>query len=79
LLGWHCAGGGAAPAHPASKERADFDIRRPHIANLDEGASHWIKLNADADGSFRITNGRTGITKTWECGGAERGAPSPVK
>ena len=26
----------------------------PRIANLDEATSHWIKLVARADGSFRI-------------------------
>jgi beta-lactamase superfamily II metal-dependent hydrolase len=36
-----------------------------HIANLDETTSHWIKLSADADGSFSITNGRTGLRKDW--------------
>ena len=51
------------------------------IANLDEGAAapggpsgappvhmgpaHWIKLSASADGSFTITNGRTGFTKRY--------------
>lgn len=30
------------------------------IANLDETTAHWIKLTAERDGSFSITNGRTG-------------------
>ena len=30
------------------------------IANLDESTAHWIKLSAREDGSFRMTNGRTG-------------------
>jgi len=30
------------------------------IANLDETTSHWIKVSASADGSFRVTNARTG-------------------
>jgi len=33
------------------------------IANLDESTSHWIKLTANADGSFRVTNGRTASSK----------------
>lgn len=33
------------------------------IANLDESASHWIRVSAHADGSFIVTNGRTGLTK----------------
>jgi hypothetical protein len=32
------------------------------IANLDERTTHWIKLSARADGSFQMTNGRTGAT-----------------
>jgi beta-lactamase superfamily II metal-dependent hydrolase len=35
------------------------------IANLDETTGHWIKLSANADGSFRVTNGRTGVTKAY--------------
>jgi len=34
-----------------------------HIANLDESTAHWLKLTANEDGSFRITNGRTGASK----------------
>jgi beta-lactamase superfamily II metal-dependent hydrolase len=39
------------------------------IANLDFGArdrGDWLKLSADNDGSFAITNGRTGWTRTYE-------------
>jgi competence protein ComEC len=32
------------------------------LANLDERTAHWIKVEAHADGSFGITNGRTGAT-----------------
>ena len=35
------------------------------IANLDDSASHWIKLSAKEDGSFTITNARTGATKSY--------------
>ena len=36
------------------------------IANLDEGTTaYWIKLTANEDGSFRILNGRTGVTKPY--------------
>jgi competence protein ComEC len=35
------------------------------IANLDETSAHWIKINANADGSFRVTNGRTGFSKQY--------------
>jgi len=35
------------------------------IANLDTTTSAWLKLSANADGSFTITNGRTGESKTY--------------
>jgi hypothetical protein len=35
------------------------------IANLDESTSHWIKLIAKEDGSFRVLNGRTGEGKSY--------------
>src|SRR5207302_1887757 len=31
-----------------------------YVANLDETTSHWIKLTAKKDGSFRVFNDRTG-------------------
>lgn len=30
------------------------------LANLDETTANWIKVSASPDGSFRVTNGRTG-------------------
>ena len=30
------------------------------LANLDEQTAHWIKVSASDDGTFRVTNGRTG-------------------
>jgi competence protein ComEC len=35
------------------------------IANLDEHTAHWIKLSANDDGSFRLTNARTGMGKSY--------------
>ena len=35
------------------------------IANLDESTHAWIKLVGLTDGSFTITNGRTGITRAY--------------
>jgi hypothetical protein len=32
------------------------------IANLDDRTAHWIKVAGSADGSFAVTNGRTGRT-----------------
>jgi competence protein ComEC len=36
-----------------------------HIANLDESTAHWLKVSAKSDGSFVVTNGRTGATKAY--------------
>ena len=36
------------------------------IANLDESTGHWIKASASEDGSFTVTNGRTGATKNYQ-------------
>jgi beta-lactamase superfamily II metal-dependent hydrolase len=43
----------------------------PFIANVDDGTetSHWIKLVASADGTFRIENARNGFARTY--GGSE--------
>ena len=35
------------------------------IANLDETTAHWIKVRASEDGSFVVTNGRTGQSKSY--------------
>lgn len=35
------------------------------IANLTNATAHWIKLSATADGSFTITNGRTGAVSRY--------------
>jgi len=35
------------------------------IANLDDSTAHWIKLTASADGTFHVTNGRTGADKVY--------------
>jgi beta-lactamase superfamily II metal-dependent hydrolase len=35
------------------------------IANLDETTGHWIKLSARDDGSFTVTNQRTGATTSY--------------
>jgi hypothetical protein len=58
-----------------------FNKPEPFIANLEDGSSatttapsaaavhlgaaHWIKLSAQADGAFTVTNGRTGYTKRY--------------
>jgi beta-lactamase superfamily II metal-dependent hydrolase len=41
------------------------NVSEERIANLDSGTAHWIKLSANADGSFRVMNGRTGVWKNY--------------
>jgi competence protein ComEC len=35
------------------------------LANLDESTAHWIKASARDDGSFTVTNGRTGASQRY--------------
>lgn len=42
------------------------NVADDHIANLDERTSAWIKVSARADGSFTVTNSRTGLTKSYK-------------
>jgi competence protein ComEC len=46
---------------------AGKDVNMPErmIANLDESAAHFIKLTAQRDGSFTVTNSRTKETKAY--------------
>jgi beta-lactamase superfamily II metal-dependent hydrolase len=48
-----------------SRQRGAQNFAAEQIANLDETTAHWIKLSANADGSFSVTNGRTGATKSY--------------
>ena len=43
----------------------DANFANERIANLDDSTSHWIKLSANRDGSFRVLNGRTGNWTTY--------------
>jgi hypothetical protein len=46
-----------------------LNVAEPFIANLGEtDAGHWLKVSARADGSFSVTNGRTGETKAYAAG-----------
>jgi competence protein ComEC len=45
------------------KGSQNFDDER--IANLDDTTAHWIKVSAKQDGSFTVTNGRTGASKAY--------------
>ena len=43
----------------------DANMPEPMIANLDESAAHYIKISAQRDGSFTVTNTRTKQTKAY--------------
>ena len=46
-----------------------LNVPEQFIANLGEvDTGHWLKLSARADGSFTVTNGRDGYTKTYTAG-----------
>jgi beta-lactamase superfamily II metal-dependent hydrolase len=49
----------------ASKYEGAENFAEGQIANLDETTSHWIKASAKEDGSFTVTNGRTGVTENY--------------
>jgi len=50
--------------HP-SERAAELNFPPEFIANLDENTAHWIKVTARKDGSFEVSNGRTGESKRY--------------
>jgi hypothetical protein len=48
-----------------SLSRGAQNMPDARIANLDSTTSAWLKLSARRDGSFTVTNGRTGETKAY--------------
>lgn len=53
-------------------DAGDLNAAEERIANLDESAAHWIVVRARQDGSFTVTNGRTGLTKAYPPRAASR-------
>ena len=51
--------------HYAVEGGRDHNVAEPFIANMDESTSHGIRISARADGSFTVTNGRNGQSKTY--------------
>lgn len=43
-----------------------FNVAEQFIANLDDSTGHYIRMSAKQDGSFTITNARTGFRKAYE-------------
>ena len=50
----------AAPA--ATQDGGTLDI---YYVDVEGCTAHWIKVSAAADGSFTVTNGRNGFSKSY--------------
>ena len=57
--------GGDQWAEGAEQGGEEFNVAGQFIANVDDSTAHYIKMSARADGSFTITNGRTGFRKEY--------------
>ena len=57
--------------HYAVDAGADVNVAAPMIANLDESSSNYLKLSAQRDGSFSITNPRTKETRRYKAPNVE--------
>ena len=53
--------------HYATAGGKENNVPEKFIANLDESPqANWIKLSAEANGTFTVTNSRNGETKTYK-------------
>jgi hypothetical protein len=52
--------------HYANAGGKDHNVAEPMIANPDESTAHYIKVSAQRDGSFTVTNSRNGLTKSYK-------------
>ena len=57
--------GGDQWAEGAEQGGEEFNVAEQFIANVDDSTAHFIKMSARADGSFTITNGRTGFRREY--------------
>jgi competence protein ComEC len=48
-----------------SANQGAVNVADDHIANLNTSSAHWINVTAHEDGSFTVTNGRTGTSKAY--------------
>jgi beta-lactamase superfamily II metal-dependent hydrolase len=55
----------ALPIAPLAAPAAGAGATPPPVHN---GAAYWIKVSAEQDGSFTVTNGRNGFTKSYKAG-----------
>ena len=56
------------PAMPIAATAAPQPGPGAAPAPVHNGAAHWIKVSAQQDGSFSVTNGRNGFSKTYKAG-----------
>ena len=52
--------------HYAVDAGKDANMPEPMIANLDESTAHYLKISAQRDGAFTVTNARTKETRTYK-------------
>jgi competence protein ComEC len=52
--------------HYAVDAGADHNVPEPFIANLDDTTAHGIRITAQRDGRFVVTNARNGQSKTYQ-------------
>jgi glucose/arabinose dehydrogenase/beta-lactamase superfamily II metal-dependent hydrolase len=57
--------------HYAEAGGKDHNVAEPMIANPDESAAHYIKVSAQRDGSFTVTNTRNKLTKSYKAPNVE--------
>jgi competence protein ComEC len=58
-----------------SAEGGEDNAPAGQIANLADDTAYWLKVNANADGSFTVTNGRTAVTRSY---GTRTGLPAKL-
>ncbi len=51
--------------HTAVQAGPDANSSADHIANTDETSAHGLRISARDDGSFSVSNARTGVTKSY--------------
>jgi competence protein ComEC len=61
----HTPNAGDAYQLHRSQNAGAKNVADDQIANLDTSTAHWIKVSARPDGSFTVTNGRTGTAKQY--------------
>jgi beta-lactamase superfamily II metal-dependent hydrolase len=51
---------------PGAQNFQDAFIANLNLADGEKDAGAWLKISADESGSFTVTNGRTGVTKSYQ-------------